>query len=204
MLDIIRKEPWFFIDYKVLKQQGMLDAQEQYLSFDKYIPEEFPSNQLYITTFDLIQGESIYHNSGDLRTVLKAACALSTFFKPMEYEGKTIVDAGLSNNFPVEPLIGQCDVLLGSYVMPKLAPQDLQLENTQHLMNRLMTINSYNNAHAKFDHCDMVFDHNYLKDYKILDAHKLDEIYEQSLMFCDAQFKQYLNQTPSSGNKMPF
>jgi NTE family protein len=36
-------------------------------------------------------------------------------FQPVQYKNTLFVD-GVLNNFPTEPLSGQCDIIIGSYV----------------------------------------------------------------------------------------
>jgi NTE family protein len=37
-------------------------------------------------------------------------------FQPVQYKNTLFVDGGVLNNFPTEPLSGQCDIIIGSYV----------------------------------------------------------------------------------------
>ena len=56
---------------------------------------------------DLMAGESVYFDAGPLLPALLASSAVPIVYRPVEYQGRQLVDGGLLNNLPVEPLLGQ-------------------------------------------------------------------------------------------------
>lgn len=56
---------------------------------------------LYIVTTNIENGEPVLHNSGDLAEIIKASCAMPGVFKPVEIDGRMMVDGGITNNVPV-------------------------------------------------------------------------------------------------------
>jgi NTE family protein len=63
---------------------------------------------LYVCALDLASGEEIVLTSGDLRQVLTASSAVAGFFPPVVIDGRTLVDAGLADNLPVDTAIERC------------------------------------------------------------------------------------------------
>lgn len=188
ILAIIQTENWLSVPFDKLKKQKILSVDDMFESFQKYFPEQFDSEFLNILAADINSGALINYNKGDLRTILKASAALSTFFKPVKYLGRDLVDSALLNNFNVEPLKSNCDIIYGSYAIPMTTYNPKYEENVQQLSNRLFTINGYQRAKEKFKYCNYIFDHQYLTDFKVLDKDKMDIIYEKSYAYCKEVF----------------
>ncbi len=184
ILSIMKKEDWLTVPFQKLKEQKILSVEDMFGSFKDYLPKNFTSNSLYIAVTDINTGKTVSYNKGELRTILKASAALSTFFKPVNYDRKNLVDSALLDNFHVEPLINKCDVIYGSYAIPMTSYSPMHEENVQGLLNRLFAINGYQRAKLKFDKCNYMIDHQYLKDFKVLDRHKIDVIYQKSYEYC--------------------
>jgi NTE family protein len=73
---------------------------------------------LTVAATDFIHGKIKYFTSGDLINALLASSAIPVIFQPVIIDGCVYVDGGLLNNFPVEPLQGFYDVIIGSHVNP--------------------------------------------------------------------------------------
>ncbi len=189
ILEIISKEEWLSVPFQKLKEKRILDINDMFEGFKNYLPETFKSNNVFIAATDINSGEVVTYNSGDLKQVLKASVALSTFFKPVEYLGKHLVDSALLDNFNVAPLLDKCDIIYGSYAIPMTSYSTDLDSNVQQLLNRLFAMNSYQRAKPKFNQCNYMFDHQYLNEFKVLDKDKLNIIYEKSYMFCEKIFE---------------
>ena len=81
------------------------------------------------------------------------------------------------NNFPVEPLIGTCDIVLGSFVPLKKTLDKSELASTLQLINRASDLSFMAVSLQKFNSCDLVFAPPELWQYGIFDTKKIDEIY---------------------------
>lgn len=81
-------------------------------SFEKLSP------QLIVTATDFINGQTRYFSEGDLINTLLASSAIPVILQPVIIDGKLYVDGGLLNNFPVEPLLGNCEVIIGVHTNP--------------------------------------------------------------------------------------
>lgn len=58
----------------------------------------------FATATDLVKGEAVHFSSGDLCEALLASAAVPLVFEPRRMNGQLLVDGGVMNNFPVEPL----------------------------------------------------------------------------------------------------
>jgi NTE family protein len=51
---------------------------------------------------DIVAGEAVVIDSGDLATAMRASMSIPGIFAPVEIEGKLLVDGGIVNNLPVD------------------------------------------------------------------------------------------------------
>jgi len=141
---------------------------------------------LVIGTADLYAGEVVYYSSGPLLRPLLASTAVPIIYQPVAYEGRLLVDGGLFNNLPVEPLTDGpdgCEKVIGVHtnpVDPTVRPRTLRglVERTVHL-----AIN--NNVRSRLVACDVVLEPPLLRRISPLRygrAHELFRIgYEHTL-----------------------
>ena len=50
---------------------------------------------------DLVTGEEVILDKGKFSTAIRASCAIPGIFKPIDINGRTLVDGGVANNVPV-------------------------------------------------------------------------------------------------------
>lgn len=76
--------------------------------FERHLGEigTFEQLQLPLTLVatDLVEGTSVRFSSGPLVPPLLATAAVPILFRPVEFQGRQLVDGGLLNNLPVEAL----------------------------------------------------------------------------------------------------
>ena len=70
----------------------------------------------FATATDLVKGETIHFSEGDLCEALLASAAIPLIFEPRRQNGRLLVDGGVMNNFPVEPLRKHPFPILGVHV----------------------------------------------------------------------------------------
>ncbi len=51
---------------------------------------------------DIVTGEAVVHESGDLATALRASMSIPGLFEPVEMDGRLLVDGFVSNNIPID------------------------------------------------------------------------------------------------------
>ena len=73
---------------------------------------------LYTCVTDLINGESLYLNTGDPVANAIASSSLTPIFEAKEIEGRYYVDGGFSDNLPVKPLKALNEKVLAIDVNP--------------------------------------------------------------------------------------
>lgn len=87
---------------------------------EKIYSNYFPTNSfddlnipLYVSATDLLKGETTFFSSGNLSKALMASSCIPFVFQPIKFNNSYYVDGGVLDNFPIEPLIGQCDLIIG-------------------------------------------------------------------------------------------
>jgi NTE family protein len=97
-----------FVDRKFKIGTGIIEGQELWLTFaELFYPvhnitdfSQLPIPFKCIAT-DLSTGDAVVMGNGNIITSIRASMAIPAVFTPVQYEGKTVVDGGIVNNFPV-------------------------------------------------------------------------------------------------------
>ncbi len=159
---------------------GFLDSERYYELFEPWLKGhtfESLSKRLHICVTDVLNGEAHFFSSGELLRPILASAAIPGVFTPVEIDGRWYIDGGTMNNFPVEPLTGQCDILLGSFVSMKKALNKGELTSTLQLLSRASDLSFLAASLQKFQLCELVFAPVELHQYGIFDTKRIDEIY---------------------------
>ena len=75
---------------------ALLEAFPYEIEFDR-LPRRFRA-----VAADIVTGEEVIFDSGDLKSVVRASMAVPGLFAPIRYQGHYLVDGGLVNNVPVD------------------------------------------------------------------------------------------------------
>lgn len=129
-----------------------------------------------ISATDINEGATVYFSSGNLIKPLIASSAMPILYQPIEYEGRMLIDGGLLNNLPAECLLDKCDAIIGVHCNPvnhqaKVTTFKSVIERTFHL-----AIN--NNAHSRFQYCNLVIEPPALKYYNVFSYRKAKELFD--------------------------
>lgn len=105
---------------------------------ETFMPPDFPhtfedlSIPLRVSAVDYYRGQEIVFDSGPLIPALAASMSLPAIFRPVEYQGKLLIDGGAVNPLPVDQAGEDMDYLVASDVVllprgeaPKI-PQPLE------------------------------------------------------------------------------
>jgi NTE family protein len=143
-----------------------------------YFPEDKIENlniPLTIAATNFSEGNLVYFTKGPLIRAIQASCCLPGIFRPIMIDGQMYVDGGILNNFPVEPLLKNCDFIIGSSCN-HLKPVK-SITNITALMGRagLMTINKDMEQKAVF--CNILIEPKGMGEISTFDMKKAETIY---------------------------
>ncbi len=157
---------------------GLLSILNIQFLFKKYIKHnsfQELNTRITISSVDLGQGKLVYFTDGDLDLAILASCCLPGIFRPIVINNHMYVDGGILNNFPVEPLVGNCDFIIGSSC--NHLPPVTEIHSFGQLVDRaaMLAINASLDNHKIL--CDVVIEPHGLGSYGIFDTDKAEEIY---------------------------
>lgn len=178
ILDIVKHAEMFSI-FNIALNQGLFSMNPIEKVYRKYVPHnsfEALKRPLWVTATDILKGASVYFSTGELTPAMMATACVPLAFQPVHYRGTEFLDGGILNNLPVEPLIGNCEKLIGVHVnamdlsASHIHTKDL-VDRSFHLMLSLST----EEKKAKFD---AFIEPPNLSRFGMFDISAADEIYK--------------------------
>lgn len=130
---------------------------------------------LVITATNFSKGTLEYFSKGKLILPIKASSALPGIFAPVMIGTDMYVDGGVKNNFPVEPLLNDCDFIIGSSC--NHLPAITHLNGIKHYMLRAATMIVESHIEAKSKLCDVVISPENIGEISVFDIGRAEEIY---------------------------
>ena len=131
---------------------------------------------LFVAATNINTAEIKYFNSGKILEKVLASAAIPVLFEPIVIDGDLYVDGGVLDNFPVSPILEDCDRMIGISLNP-IHHED----NFNHLFKiaeRTFHLSVSSNISPKIDLCDLVFEPEELGSYGLLDASKGREMFD--------------------------
>lgn len=146
--------------------------------FKKYLPHdsfEHLKIPLIITATNFNKGKLVFFQKGDLiRKVLASSC-IPGVFNPLMIDGEYYVDGGVLNNFPVEPLINNCDFIIGSSC--NHLPVIDKFRNIKHVFERAAVLSINSDMEEKLKCVDFVVEPQGLGQTSLFDTKRAEEIF---------------------------
>jgi NTE family protein len=157
---------------------GLLTLESTKKLFLEYIPHnsfEKLKTPLIITATDFTVGRLEYFSKGELIPAILASSTIPGIFKPISINSHLYVDGGVMNNFPVEPLLDDCDFIIGSSCNHL---RDIkQVGGMKSYISRaaIMSVNADMEEKCKL--CDVVIEPEGLGEITVFEVNKAEEIY---------------------------
>lgn len=181
ILDFFKTTSIFNLGNFATRKPGFIDS-------DKFIPilkEFFPEDsfealhkKLYITATDMVRGRQRTFSHGPLIRPMLASAAFPVVFTPVEIDGQLYTDGGALNNFPVEPLWGECELIIGSNVHPFKDLQPSDIRSTLAVMERLFHLSIHHHSIQKYHLCNVVIAPHELAAFTTFDRSNFDKMFE--------------------------
>jgi len=156
----------------LFKMDNAIKLYAQYLGHDTFEKLNIP---LIVSATDLITGKSVYFSKGELFTPVMASSAIPVLFQPVKYEGMILVDGGLLNNLPAEPLQDRCDFVIGVHCNPIGRAE--KLGNFRRVMERTFLFSVYNTIRPRIELCDLFIEPKELTNFRVFDVSKSEMIF---------------------------
>ncbi len=178
LLEIIIKTRLLKILRPAFTKSGLLTLEKTYDFFNSLLPtDSFNSLKIpmFVCATNVKNGRSTFFSSGSLIRCVMASSAIPVIFSPVEIDGNHYIDGGITNNMPVDPLIGHCDKIIGMHCNP--VDKEYDTGNMKELLERtfLLTING--NVENRKKNCDLFLEPYDLRKYGAFDFAKSKEIF---------------------------
>ena len=163
------------------RKPGLIDSEKVVEDFRRWFPaDSFAALQrpLWVTATDLVSGRLELFSSGPLIRPLLASCSVPVVLTPTLVDGRLYVDGGILDNFPVEPLLGLCDVILGVYASPLTQVEASGLRSSLAVSQRAFEIGMFHASRRKFHQVELLIAPPRLRDYALFDIRRHREILE--------------------------
>jgi len=171
--------------YKTIKfgipDRGFGDLKFLYKVLPKYIEHdsfEKLEKKLFVTTTNLNRGRKQVFESGELFSPVIASCAVPIVFSPVTMNNEVHSDGGAMDNFPVDPLLDICDLVVGVNLLPQLEVGPKSLNSFMGVMGRIFDLSILANTGPNIAKCDVVISPIKLHKYRIFDFGKVEELIE--------------------------
>ncbi len=122
---------------------------------------------LKVFAVNIQTGEYKCFEKGPLVIAVKASSSIPIIFPPVLIEKELYVDGGLLNNFPVEPLIDECEFIIGVNV--NTLGKHNKLDNLKKVAERVFQLNIRNHTLERKKYCDLFIEPDDIGEYGILD-----------------------------------
>lgn len=157
----------------ILKMDAMQSLFKIYLSHDDFAQLKTP---LAVAATDIKKGKAIYFSEGELIKPIMASSCIPGMFDPIVIGSRYLVDGGVLNNLPVEPLEGFCDYVIG--VNCNQLPEEANIRNMKNLIERSVIMAMNYNVYSRKSKCDYFIEAPGLGKYGVFDIKKAPELFQ--------------------------
>jgi NTE family protein len=180
ILNIAKTQKFFGFSNLLFGKAGLFNME----AFESVCQTYFTHNKIEqlnipmtITATDIVKGEIRYFSKGDLSKALMASSCVPLVFEPVKYENTLMMDGGILNNFPIEPLLSICDKIIGVNV--NSISQNFEQIHMKDMLDRSFHIAMKGAIQEKIKSCDVLIEPEDMSRFGMFDLSKLDEIYHE-------------------------
>lgn len=158
---------------------GMLNIENADKILIKYIPEnsfESLKTPLTVTATDIRAGEEICFRRGELAKPILASCCLPGIFKPINFQGRELVDGAIFNNLPVAAIENEVDYIIGIHCNP--LGKTTTSSHVHQITYRSFRLAMRGKAKASLDRCDLLIEAPELSRYNTFDFRKTRDLFD--------------------------
>ncbi len=157
----------------ILKMDAMESLFKLYLGHNDFSQLGTP---LSVAATDIKKGKVIYFSEGELVRPIMASSCIPGMFDPIVIGSRYLVDGGVLNNLPVEPLEGFCDYVIG--INCNQLPEESNIRNMKKLIERSVIMAMNYNVYSRKSKCDFFIEAPGLGKYGVFDIKKAPELFQ--------------------------
>jgi NTE family protein len=172
-----------FIDPE-LGNGGLLDSSD----FIAFIGEQLPKQQfrrleipLRVVTAELLTGKQVVIKSGPILPALQASMAVPGVFRPVDLDGRQLVDGGVANPLPYDLLVDACDVVVAIDVSGNRELEDGEtLSSMGVLLHSFHTMSNNILAEKLRQQRPDIYIRPDIRNVRVLEFYKAQQVFEQA------------------------
>lgn len=145
---------------------------KEHLPIDKIENLKIP---LTIAATNFSEGKLVYLTKGPLIRAIQASSCIPGVFKPIMIDEEMYVDGGVLNNFPIEPLLTDCDFIIGSSC--NHLNKANKLFTFKSLISRAVTMSINKDMEQKAAFCNILIEPKDMGMISTFDTNKAETIY---------------------------
>lgn len=158
---------------------GLFNLDKLESVFLKHIPHNSFENlkiPMVICATDIEKGEAVYFSEGELAKAVLASCCLPGIFSPIKFQGRLLVDGGILNNLPIEPLQNHCDFIIGVNVTP--ISNSMPIKSAKDVLMKSLFTAINQNSSEKLSRCDIAIEPHEIFRFDGLNLKKSKELFD--------------------------
>jgi NTE family protein len=187
MIPIVKNSKLFDISGISLGLKGLLKTDVFRKILKKYVYAtdfEELAIPVVVTVTDFTNGKPVIFDRGPFTDPVIASCSIPLIFSPLTINGHTMVDGGLTDNFPVEPAADRCRNIIGVHVNPVGVQKKKNLSGT---LERIFQMAISTGLKSKSEKCDIFLEPKNLSAFSVFDTKEAEKIfkigYEETMKF---------------------
>jgi len=181
---LFRSKRIFEIIHIASPKQSLFDIRRLKKILDDHLRSKYMQDlkiPLFVAATNYNTGKPEYFHSGRLSERIIASSSIPVLFRPQQIGQFFYIDGGITDNFPIEPLEGKCDHIIGAHVNP-VGPDD-EPKGLSHIALRSFHLSIASALEDKKKKVDLFIEPTALQSYRLLDMKAADEIYEIGYSF---------------------
>lgn len=177
MIPLVKSSKLFDISGISLDLRGLLKTDvfrkilKKYVYVDTFEELAIP---VLVTVTDFTNGKCVVFDKGPIIDAVIASCSIPLIFTPVSIQGLTMVDGGLTDNFPVDPAAERCQKLMGIHVNP-IGIQ--KKKNLSGILERIFQMAISTGVKSKAEKCDIFIEPKELSQYSVFDTKEAEKIF---------------------------
>lgn len=151
----------------------------------KLLKNHFPEDSfdvlkipLHVATTEMTSGSIKFFSDGELFQILIASSSVPFIFPPVRINDEVHVDGGVLDNFPIEPLVGKCDILIGSHVN-SIGFDVLNKMSLLKEFDRILHLAIASSVYSKVNLCDIFLDPPGMTKFSLFKKKDIEEMWKQ-------------------------
>ncbi|MDR0307461.1 MAG: patatin-like phospholipase family protein [Chitinispirillales bacterium] len=111
---------------------------------------------LRVVATDILSGTKVVFGSGSLVTAIRASSSAPLAFSPVDFDGKLLMDGGLTANIPVQVAVDEKAALIVAVDVTSPLWQRNELDNPVRLMEQIVSIGVEQNKEKERKNADLI------------------------------------------------